>query len=505
MSNPPAGADRFLHPTGHVIDGRLVPPDSGLTLPVEDPSTGEVFSTIPAGNAADIDLAVRAARVSFASGVWSRAEPGHRGRVLWALAGKIREHGEALAWLETRDSGKPIVEARADIAGTADIIEYYAGLASKIAGQTMPLPGRTLGMILREPAGVVGQITPWNFPLYVGAWKFAPALAAGCSVVLKPSELTSLTLLAAAQLALEVGVPAGVFNIVSGTGVDAGAPLSAHPDVDVLAFTGGTITGQKVLEARAKLIRPAQLELGGKSPNIVFDDADLPRAIAGGAFGIFYNQGENCNAGSRLLVHDKVYDQYVDGLVLAAKKIRVLPPLDERSQMGALISAAHRDKVAGMVAAGVAAGATLRCGGEIMGSTRDDAAHFARGHWYLPTVLTEVGPRDVLFQEEIFGPVVTVTRFHDDDEAIALANATQFGLAAGAWTRSVERALRCANELQSGYVWINQYNPTPVEAPFGGVKSSGFGRDCGPQAVETYLTWKSVLWSLAPFEDYYNS
>lgn len=494
----PQGAERFLSPAGHVIDGRVVPASSGQTLPVEDPSTGEVFSAIPAGNAADIDVAVKAARASFVRGDWSRAEPSFRGRVLWALAGKIRENTEALAWLETKDSGKPIIEARADIAGTADIIEYYAGLATKIAGQTMPLPGKTLGMVLREPAGVVGQITPWNFPLYVGAWKFAPALAAGCSVVLKPSELTSLTLLAAAQLALEAGVPAGAFNVVSGTGVDAGAPLAAHADVDVLAFTGGTITGQKVLEARAKLIRPAQLELGGKSPNIVFDDADLPRAVAGGAFGIFYNQGENCNAGSRLLVHEKVYDQYVEGLVLAAKKIRVLPPLDERSQMGAMVSGAHRDKVAGMVAAGVAAGATLRCGGE---APRD--GHFAKGHWYLPTVLTEVGPNDVLFQDEIFGPVVTVTRFSSDDEAIALANATQYGLAAGAWTRSVERALRCATELQSGYVWINQYNPTPVEAPFGGVKSSGFGRDCGPQAVETYLTWKSVLWSLAPFEDYY--
>ena len=315
---------------------------------------------------------------------------------------------------------------------------------------------------------------------------------------MKPSELTSLTLLAAAELAFEAGVPPGVFNVVCGTGEAAGAPLAAHPDVDVLAFTGGTVTGKKVLHARADLVRPAQLELGGKSPNIVFDDADFAEAVAGGAFGIFYNQGENCNAGSRLLVHAKIHDAYVDALVAAAKKIRVLPPLDERSQMGALISRAHRDKVAGLVDAGVREGATLRCGGRA-----PDDAHFRHGHWYLPTVLTEVTSTHRVFQEEIFGPVVTVTRFHDDDEAIALANCTQYGLAAGAWTQNVRRALRCATELQSGYVWINNYNPTPVEAPFGGVKSSGFGRDCGPQAVDTYLTWKSVLWSMAPFSDWY--
>jgi acyl-CoA reductase-like NAD-dependent aldehyde dehydrogenase len=494
----PAGAERFLHPQGNIIDGRVVPATGGATLPVEDPSTAEVFSQIPAGTSEDIDLAVKAARASFAGGAWSRAEPAHRGRVLWELARKIRESAEALAWLETRDSGKPIAEARADITGTAEIIEYYAGLAPRIFGQTTQLPGNNLGMVLREPAGVVGQITPWNFPLYVGAWKFAPALCCGCSVVLKPSELTSLTMLAAAQLALEAGVPAGVFNVVCGTGPAAGAPLSMHADVDVLAFTGGVVTGRKVLHARAELVKPTQLELGGKSPNIVFEDAELDQAIAGAAFGIFYNQGENCNAGSRLLVHEKIHDAFVEGLVARAKAIRVLPPLDERSQMGALISADHAAKVAGYVDVGLAEGAKLLCGGP---APRD--GHLARGHWYLPTVLGGVSSSHRVFQEEIFGPVVTVTKFSDDDEAIALANGTAFGLAAGAWTTSVRRALRCVQELQSGYVWINNYNPTPVEVPFGGVKSSGFGRDCGPQAVDTYTTWKTVLWSLQPFDDWY--
>lgn len=498
MSNASVLAARFLKPKGHFIDGGFVA--SNASLDVEDPSTGEVFSAIPAGTSEEIDLAVKAARASFKKGDWSRCEPSQRSRVLWKLASLIRDNVEPLAWLETRDSGKPIVEARADIVGTADILEYYAGLATKITGQTMPLPGKTLGMALREPAGVVGQITPWNFPLFVGAWKFAPALAAGCSVVLKPSELTSLTMLAAAELAVEAGLPPGVFNVVCGTGESAGAPLAAHADVDVLAFTGGTVTGKKVLHARAELAKPTQLELGGKSPNIVFDDADLSQAIAGGAFGIFYNQGENCNAGSRLLVHAKVYDQYVEGIALAAKKIRVLPPLDERSQMGALISRAHREKVAGYVEIGKGEGAELLCGGPAPSD-----GHFAKGHWYLPTVLANVKPEHRVFQEEIFGPVATLTKFHDDDEAIALANGTEFGLAAGAWTNDVRRALRCVQELESGYVWINQYNPTPVETPFGGVKSSGFGRDCGPQAIETYTTWKSVLWSMAPFEDWYNT
>lgn len=481
-----------------MIDGRVVPSIGGGTMPVEDPATGEVFAQIPAGEAADVEAAVAAARASFAAGSWSRADPAHRGRVLWAFARAIREEAEALAWLETRDSGKPIAEARADITGTAEILEYYAGLASQLLGQTTRVPGNNLGTVLREPAGVVGQITPWNFPLYVGAWKFAPALCSGCSVVLKPSELTSLTMLAAAELALAAGVPAGVFNVVCGTGPAAGAALAAHPDVDVLAFTGGVETGRKVLHARADRLRPTQLELGGKSPNIVFDDADLEQAAAGAAFGIFYNQGENCNAGSRLLVHASVHDEFVEMLVARARAIRVLPPLDERSQMGALISAAHARKVAGYVETGLSEGARLLCGGPA-----PRGAHFTRGHWYLPTVLGEVSREHRVFQEEIFGPVVTVTKFESDDEAIALANATEFGLAAGAWTSSVHRALRCAGELQSGYVWINNYNPTPVEVPFGGVKSSGFGRDCGPQAVDTYTTWKTVLWSLGKFEDWY--
>lgn len=498
MDTIPAQATAFLNPEGNVIAGKSIPAASRKTLDVEDPSTAEIFAKIPAGARPDIDSAVAAARDSFNHGEWSQADPSHRGRVLWELARRIRGQAEALAYVETRDCGKPIAESRADIVGTADIVEYYAGMATKIFGQTTPLPGKQLGMILREPAGVVGLITPWNFPLYVAAWKFAPALCCGNSVVLKPSELTSLTALAVAKMALEAGVPPGAFNVVCGTGADAGGALTVHPDVDVLAFTGGTVTGRKVLRARADLVRPTQVELGGKSPHIVFDDADIKQAVAGGAFGIFYTQGENCNAGSRLLVHERVYDEFMAGMLAAVQRIRILPPLDEKSQMGALISKAHLDKVANYVEAGLKEGVRVAVGGQRM-----RGEPFERGHFYQPTVLVGVEPEHRVFKEEIFGPVVTVTKFKHDDEAIELANATDYGLAAGAWTRSVQRALRCINGIRSGYVWINTFNGTPVEAPFGGVKSSGFGRDCGIQAIETYTTWKTAVWALGPFDDWY--
>jgi betaine-aldehyde dehydrogenase len=494
----PKGVPEILAVNGNFINGEVVPSTAGKTLPIENPATGEIIAQIPESAATDIDRAVRAARTSFLAGDWSAADPSHRGRVMWALADRIRTNIEMLAYIETLDCGKPIAEARLDILGTADILEYYAGLASKIYGQTTPLPGKQIGMILREPCGVVGQITPWNFPLYVAAWKFAPALCCGNSVVLKPSELTSLTILATARMAADIGVPAGVFNVVCGSGKAAGAALANHSDIDVLAFTGGAATGRSILHARADLLRPTQLELGGKSPDIVFDDAELKQAVAGAAFGIFYNQGENCNAGSRILVHERVHDEFMSGLLAAVQKIRVLPPLEEASQMGALISGAHLDKVANYVDVGVAEGVRVAAGGQ-----RLNTAPFAGGHFYAPTVLANVKPHHRVFKEEIFGPVVTVTRFKSDDEAIELANATDYGLAAGAWTSSVKRALRCVNEIRSGYVWINTFNGTPVEAPFGGVKSSGFGRDCGFQAIDTYTTWKTAVWSLAPFEDWY--
>ena len=424
--------------------------------------------------------------------------PSDRGRILWRLAELLRANAEALAYTETRDSGKPISESREDVAGSADCFEYYAGAATKIVGQTMPLPNAQYGFALREPVGVVGLITPWNFPLYIAAWKSAPALAAGNSVVLKPPVLSSLTCLALAELALEAGIPAGVFNVVTGRGEEVGEALATNAAVDLLAFTGGTSTGKRVMALRSQMARPVQLELGGKSPDIVFDDADMEAAVAGAAFGIFYTQGENCNAGSRVLLQRGIYDEFLDRLATFASGIRVLPPLDERSQIGSLISQEQLDKVESYVATGQAEGARLVCGGRRL----TDGA-FADGFFYPPTILADVRPDAHVYQEEIFGPVLTVTPFDTADEAIELANGTDFGLAAGAWTASAERAMQCVQQIRSGYVWINTFNGTPVEMPFGGVKSSGFGRDCGMQAFDTYMTWKSVVWATSPYRNWY--
>lgn len=489
---------KLLHPLGNMIDGEWRAPKRGGVFEVEEPATARHLTDIPASTAEDIDDAVSAARRSFEMGTWARMVPSERGRILLRLAAMIRENAEALSVTETRDSGKPIRETRLDIAATADIFEYYAGAASKIVGQTLPLPDYQLGMLLRSPIGVVGAITPWNFPILVGAWKVAPALACGNSVILKPSELASLTCLTLGGLAIEAGVPAGVFNVVAGTGEGAGAPLAAHPDVDLLAFTGGVVTGRKVMTARAQNALPVQLELGGKSPNVVFDDADFDRAVAGAAFGIFYAQGENCNAGSRVIVQSGTYGRFVEALAQFAQKIIVAAPTDEGSQIGALISKPHLEKVARYVEIGVEEGARLVTGGR----TLTDAS-LGGGYFYAPTVLADVQESFRVFREEIFGPVVVVTPFRDEAEAIRLANATDYGLAAGVWTANVERALRCVQEIKSGYVWVNTFNGTPIEAPFGGVKRSGFGRDCGMQALENYMTWKTVAWATAPFSDWY--
>ena len=493
-------SDRYLQPRGNLIGGRWQPARSGRTLRVENPATAEEIARIPASDGTDVDQAVVAARESFRSGLWSNMTPGDRGRVLWRIASLIRENCEALAYTETVDNGKPIAESREDMAGAADIFEYFAGMCSKIVGQTMPLPYGQLGMVLREPAGVVGAIVPWNFPLYVAAWKVAPALACGNSLVLKPSSLASLTSLALGGFASVAGIPDGVLNIVCGTGDEAGTALAANPGIDVLAFTGSTSTGQAVMAARSRLVRPVQVELGGKSPNVVYADANIDLAVAGAAFGIYFAQGENCNAGSRILVEDTMHDRFLDRLVAFTERIRVLPPTDERSQLGALISEGHLRRVADYVEIGRREGVRVVTGGR-----RLTEAPLDRGYFYAPTVLADVTREHRVFREEIFGPVVTVTRFHTEEEAIDLANATDYGLAAGVWTASFDRAMRFVKGVASGTVWVNTFNTTPVEAPFGGVKSSGFGRDCGMQAIENYTTWKTVALAVAPFSDWYAS
>lgn len=489
---------RFVGERRNLVDGAWVGAAAGA-LPAVDPATGDVLGSIPRGGAAEIDRAVAAARASFLSGDWAQAAPSHRGRVLWNVAALIRSTSEELAALETRDSGKPIRESREDIAGVADILEYFAGMATKIAGNSISLPNGQLGIVLREPVGVVGCITPWNFPMYVAAWKVAPALACGNSVVLKPSSLASLTCLAFGELALEAGLPPGVLNVVCGTGEEAGLSLASHPDVDTLAFTGSTEVGRRVMAARSALVRPTQVELGGKSPNVIFSDADLDAAARAAAFGIFYTQGENCNAGSRILVQASIAEDFTERVADVARKIRVLPPLNESSQLGSLISPEQLAKVARYVEVGTSEGARIVTGGKRLTGDPFDA-----GSYFQPTVLADVAPSHRVFQEEIFGPVVTVTPFRDEAEAIRLANATDFGLAAGVWTSDLDRAIRCTRKIASGYVWINTFNTTPVEAPFGGVKSSGFGRDCGPQALDNYLTWKTVAISTAPYLDWYS-
>lgn len=490
----------LLHPFGHYIAGRWTVPSTGSWLDLTDPSTGESVGRIPAGSGDDISAAVQAARAAFDTGDWSGRAPSERAAVLREAARLVSERADLLATVESIDSGKPINEAIGDIAGVVDMLHYFAGAATQVHGQTMSLPESQLGVVLREPVGVVGAITPWNFPLYVAVWKVAAALSVGCTVVLKPSELASATCLHVGQLMTEAGLPDGALNVVSGLGAEAGAALAAHDDVDMLTFTGSTATGATVMAARAARVLPLQVELGGKSPLVVFADADVATAVDAAAFGAFFAQGENCNAGSRVLVEESIAGEFVSRLVGVANAIRLGPPLSSETELGALISPAHLAKVAGFVDRARKADITVACGGH-----RAEVPGCEGGTFYQPTVLTGVAPTDEVFTEEIFGPVVTVTSFADEAEAVRLANATSYGLAAGVWTQDIDRALRVSRRIRSGYVWVNTYNTTPVEAPFGGVKGSGFGRDTGAQALDNYLVWKTVAVATNPFGGWYSA
>ncbi len=483
-----ASIDRFLGQPGHIIDGQRVPADDGGTLPVEDPATGEVFTHIAAGTASDVDRAVASARAAFRDGRWSRLPGIERGRILNRLAALIREHAETLAELEARDTGHPIGDARFDVADTAHHFEYYAGLAGKSVGQAHQLPNGQLLNVVHVPAGVVGAINPWNFPIAGAGLKGGPILAGGNSMVMKPSNLTSLSTLAVAELALEAGLPPGVFNVVTGSGSVVGAAIARHPDVAIVSFTGGTETGMAVMRDRAEVGRRVQLELGGKSPTIVFEDADLDEAVPAAAFGIFMNQGQNCSAGSRILVQASIHDRFVEALTARAASIRVLPPFDPGAQQGALISGEHLAKVDGWVQRAVADGARVTVGGRPL-----TEAPFTGGHFYPPTVLVDVTPDADVFQEEVFGPVVVVVPFRDEAHAIELANSTRYGLAASVWTADIRRAMRVGAAIETGFLWINTINSHPIEAPFGGVKDSGFGREEGIAAIENYMVQRSII------------
>jgi phenylacetaldehyde dehydrogenase len=487
---------RFIgQPRQALIDGRWQSAQGEETFDVFNPATEEVIARVADCKKADVDLAVAAARKAFDSGPWPNMSPSQRGKILWKIGDLILENLEELAQLESLDNGKPISVARAaDVPLAADLFHYMAGWATKIEGNTISLsvpytPGAEYhAYTRREPIGVVAQIIPWNFPLLMAAWKLGPVLTAGCTVVLKPAEETPLSALRLAQLCLDAGLPPGVLNVITGFGETCGAPLAAHPQVDKVAFTGSTEVGKLIVKAASNDLKKVTLELGGKSPNIVLDDADLDLAIAGASNAIFFNHGQCCCAGSRLFVQEKRYDRVLEGVSDAAKKIRLGPGLDPSTQMGPLVSKVQFDRVTGFLKSGKEEGAHTVVGG---------SRHGNAGYFVQPTVLDGTSENMRVYQEEIFGPVVTVTPFKDvDADLIRRANDTVYGLAAGVWSSDMRRAHRIANKLRAGTVWINCYNIFDAALPFGGYKQSGWGREMGHEVLNNYLETKAICASI---------
>jgi phenylacetaldehyde dehydrogenase len=474
-----------------LIDGKWVMAKEGGTIAVHDPATGERIAAVAEGKAADIDAAVAAARRAFHSGPWPRMTPSERGRLIHRIGDLILEHADELATIEALDNGKPKAVARvADVALSADMFHYMSGWATKIEGKTIPIsalaaPGMDFLSLTRpEPIGVVGQIIPWNFPLLMAAWKLAPALATGCTVVLKVAEETPLSALRLGELLVEAGLPAGVVNIVPGYGETAGAALAAHPNVSKVAFTGSTEVGRLIVQAAAKDLKKVSLELGGKSPNLILADADLDIAIAGAANSIFFNHGQCCNAGSRLFVHESIYDKVINGVVAEAAKIKLGHGLDEGTQMGPLVSQVQYERVRGYLDSGRAEGARAIAGGQGVPEG---------GFFVEPTVMVDTNPDMKVVREEIFGPVLVATPFKEvDDALIAEANDSIYGLAAGVWSRDGGKAMQIANRLQAGTVWINCYHVFDAALPFGGYKQSGWGREMGQAVLNNYLETKAI-------------
>jgi aldehyde dehydrogenase (NAD+) len=476
---------RLQTPDKLFIDGEFVDAQDGSTFVDLNPHDGSKLGDVAQAGEADVDRAVAAARRAFPG--WSRMAAAERGRLLLKLADTIESHAEELARLESIDTGHPIRDSRRlDVPRTANTFRYFGGMADKHEGSVVPVDRGFLNYVLREPLGVVGQIVPWNFPLMFTSWKMGPALAAGNTVVLKPAELTPLSSLRIAELMAEVGFPRGVVNIIPGQGRVAGEYLARHPDVQKIAFTGSTATGRRIVEASAGNLKRVQLELGGKGANLVFNDADIDEAVNGSAFAIFHNQGQACIAGSRLLLQEGIADEFLRRFVALSRSIRLGDPLDEATEMGPLTSAGHRDKVLSYV--GIARGE----GGQVLtgGKAPDDPA-LARGYYVEPTVV-KASAGDQVCLEEVFGPFVAVTTFKDDEEAIQLANGTEYGLGAGLWTNDLQRAHHVAQAFQSGMVWINCYKRVSPGSPFGGVRGSGYGREMGFEAMHEYTSPKSV-------------
>ena len=480
-ARPAKVADQLL-----LIDGKWRPSVSGKTFETVDPATNQVICRVAEGDAADIDLAVAAARRAFDSGPWSRMSGSERGRLIYKLADLVEKHQEELAALESLDNGKPYRDSiAADLPLTIKCYRYYAGWADMMVGKTIPVDGPYSCFTRHEPVGVVGQIIPWNFPLLMQAWKWGPALASGCTVVLKPAEQTPLSAARVAQLALEAGFPDGVINVVPGFGPTAGAALTRHMDVDKVAFTGETTTGQIIMEAAARSnLKRVSLELGGKSPNVVFADADLDAAVDGAYFGLFFNQGQCCCAGSRLFVEEKIHDEFVDRLVRRARSQKVGDPFDPATTQGPQVTREQQQRVLGYIEAGKSEGAKLHCGGG-----KPDLP----GYYVEPTVFSGVRDDMKIAREEIFGPVMNILPFKSIEEVIERGNRTHFGLAAAVWTRDIKKAHRMARSLRAGTVWINCYDVFDAAAPFGGYKMSGIGRELGEYALQLYTEVKSVI------------
>jgi acyl-CoA reductase-like NAD-dependent aldehyde dehydrogenase len=475
-----------LPPCRLFIAGEWVEPASGRTLLTENPATEEPICEVAAAGAEDVDRAVAAARAAL-DGDWGRMSARERGYLLWKLADRLEERIDDFALLETLDNGKPIFESRyVDVPAGVEALRYFAGWADKVTGETLPVGGPfVLAYTLREPVGVVAAITPWNFPLIQALWKIAPALACGNTVVHKPASYTPLTALKFAELAKEAGLPPGALNVLPGSGSEVGDALVRHPGVAKVSFTGSTEVGRDVMRGAADTIKRVTLELGGKSPNIVFADADLDAAAKGAYTGIFYGKGEVCAAGSRLFVEEKVHDQLLERLVARTRRLAPADPLDPGTRLGALVSKKQRETVLRYVEEGKKEGARVAWGG-------GPADVGGKGWFMQPTILDGVGNDMTVAREEIFGPVLAVIPFREPEEAVALANASIYGLAAGVWTRDVGKAHRVARQIQAGTVWINQYNWYDSAAPFGGTKQSGFGRELGSEALVHYTEVKTV-------------